>query len=75
MGASHTKSARRACEHLVELLTAATDNATRGRLREKLTGAMQRLRTLERNHDQRQAKADAQGITKEWWTEINRRRT
>jgi predicted secreted protein len=74
MGESRTKSARRAYEHLQRLLSAATDNDTRGRLRAKLAGAKRRLETLERNHDKRQANADAQSITGEWWNEINRPR-
>lgn len=74
MSVSRTRAARRACEHLERLLSAATDNDTRGRLREKLAGAKRRLETLERNHDTRQAKAEAQGITGGWWNEINRPR-
>jgi hypothetical protein len=74
MSVSRTRAARRAHEHLEKLLAAASDNETRGRLREKLAGAKQRLETLERNHDKRLAKAEAEGITEGWWKEINRPR-
>ena len=74
MSASRIATARRACEHLERLLMAATDSTTRGRLREKLAGAKLRLNSLQRNHDKRQTKAEAQGITGAWWHELNRPR-
>lgn len=74
MGVSRIRAARRAYDHLAKLLMAAPDNDTRATLREKLAGAKRRIETLERNHDKRHAKAEAQGVTGEWWKQINKPR-
>jgi hypothetical protein len=56
------------------LLQRTKDPRDRDKLRSKIAGAKRRLEALENNHAKRETKAIEQGMTGEWWKEINQPR-